>query len=319
MVEIREYCGWKYKHDGRTGYYDIEPGIRKEQPRGFFKYYALTENAVDALTNVYLYASHPSQLNDPFDCNKNLVEFNSMASVKILWRDLFLNLVLQIGDDFEVLRHYTQEAYMNVLYQKTGIISLTTSNKCMQMWSYYANHNGFCVELDVEKLGFDYNGPFPIHYTNDMKPFDIEVYGGPLSMLIQSNVKSEFWKYEEEWRLLALPPAGRDLVGVGENEEQFSFPDSHNRKFAYSLFALKSVTLGIRFFDGKSYALSDREYEIVYRGMDQLDFQIVNFLSNPKLSHIDVYLAIPKNLFEIDTKKVSICKINEYKFRLLVI
>lgn len=319
METIKDYCGWRYKYDGGTHGYGIEPSISMEQPMTFFKYYALTENSVNALTNVYLYASHPSQLNDPFDCNKKLVEFNSEESIRSLWENLFPNLVQQFGNDFEAQRRYTQEAYMTILYQKTGIISLTTSNKCMQMWSYYANHNGFCVELDVEKLGFSYYGPFPIHYTNDMKPFDIAEYGGHLSMLIQSNVKSEVWKYEKEWRLLAYPPAGIDLVGVGEYKELFSFPDSHNRKFAYSLSALKSITLGIRFFDGKIYTISNKECEIVYRCKDQLDYQIANFLSNPKLSHIDVYLAIPKNLFEIDTKKVSIIKINEYKFRLLEI
>lgn len=319
MVEIKEYCGWKYMHNKETAQYFIEPNEKKECPKTFFKYYSLSKNSVEALTNAYIYVSHPSQLNDPFDCNKNMIKISTNDSIKALWEHLYSELVEKFDNDLEAMLHYSQEAFMNVLYVKMGIVSLTTTNSNMLMWSHYANHKGFCVEWDIKKLGFNYHGPFPIHYTNEIKSFDIEEYGGSLSMLIQSNVKSKVWEYENEWRLLALPPKFRDFIFVGSNAEVFKYPDNHNRKLAYSLSAIKSVTLGGRFFHDNIYKISDREYEIVYNSKFDLDYQIIDFLSNPKLSYIDIYRVTDKNLSDIETCKVTIYKINEYKFRMFLL
>lgn len=70
------------------------------------------------------------------------------------------------------------------------------------------------------------------------------------------------------------------------------------------------------FFHDNIYKISDREYEIVYNSKFDLDYQIIDFLSNPKLSYIDIYCVTDKNLSDIETYKVTIYKINEYKFRM---
>ena len=72
-------------------------------------------------------------------------------------------------------------------------------------------------------------------------------------------------------------------------------------------------------FHDNIYKISDREYEIVYNSKFDLDYQIIDFLSNPKLSYIDIYRVTDKNLSDIETCKVTIYKINEYKFRMFLL
>ena len=55
MVEIKEYCGWKYMHNKETAQYFIDPNEKMECPQTFFKYYSLSKNSVEALTNAYIY------------------------------------------------------------------------------------------------------------------------------------------------------------------------------------------------------------------------------------------------------------------------
>ena len=71
--------GWEYKFyedEGKIKACVIPPeALKLVIPKTLFKYYELNCNNVDALKNSYLYASEPSQLNDPFDCHPNLIEY----------------------------------------------------------------------------------------------------------------------------------------------------------------------------------------------------------------------------------------------------
>ncbi len=48
----REYSGWTYQVDNNNQY-DIIPDVEIEKPKTFFKYYALNEYSVSALTEMY--------------------------------------------------------------------------------------------------------------------------------------------------------------------------------------------------------------------------------------------------------------------------
>ena len=87
-----EYCGFIYDYKESEGY-SVLPNKVVKQPKTFFKYCALNEYSVDALTNMYVYATHPNQYNDLFDCNELLIEFDSWDGVKGLWEDLYDELI----------------------------------------------------------------------------------------------------------------------------------------------------------------------------------------------------------------------------------
>ena len=71
---------------GKTGekiFFRIN-GIDRSQNESFYKYYALNKTSVDALTHMYLYATHPCQLNDPLDCADDLIIFDDIESARII-------------------------------------------------------------------------------------------------------------------------------------------------------------------------------------------------------------------------------------------
>lgn len=314
---IKEYCGWKYYYDEVKGY-KVFPRVKKMQPKTLYKYYGLTENSVDALTNFYLYATHPLQFNDPFDCNKKIIRIDTEKSVKTLLGKCYQQFSECENNDIPSMMEYSCEAYMEILYRKLGIVSLAPSNDNMLLWTHYAQHSGFCIELDMGNLCFVHNGPFPINYTDDIKSFSIEEYGGNIAMLIQTNVKAKCWKYENEWRLLVPSPQGRYMKGYGPHSEITSCPDDHDRKFRYPMTAIKSITLGSRFFKQENcYRVGDNEFEVIYMDKESLDYKIMDFISNPKLGSIAIGRINMNDLLKIQITGIAITKINDLKFRII--
>jgi len=53
----------------------IDPD-RTKPPQVLYKYYSLSSNSFDATSKGYLYASHPFQFNDPYDCNKYIFDLS---------------------------------------------------------------------------------------------------------------------------------------------------------------------------------------------------------------------------------------------------
>lgn len=313
----REYSEWIYQVDN-DNQYSIIPDVEIEKPKTFFKYYALNENSVSALTEMYLYASHPNQLNDPFDCNKKIVQINEMETCKIVWEGLFKDLYEFYNGNEEDILKITNEAYMTKLYKKVGIISLTTSPNNRVMWSYYAKHNGFCIEIDINELGFGYKGPFPIHYTDKIEPITLDEYGGHLSMLIQTTTKTKEWERENEWRLWAYPPQGTDFVTYGERAEELNFPCDRERFCPYNILSLKSVYLGLDFYKNQIYQITKTEYEVVFNNTEQLNYKVTNFLSNPKLYTVNIFITDydQRHPCKLCYKRVTIVKLSNLKFRI---
>ena len=217
-MAFKEYCGFRYSYDDKEGY-SISPHFKTEKPTSFFKYYPLTENSVNALTNLYVYASHPKQFNDPFDCNANLIKFDTWEDVRHLWKHLFDSYKEQYPS-LDAACEDSNQAYWTLLYKKLGLVSLTSQADNYQMWSLYAQNDGFCVEFDTNRLPFLHYGPFPINYTENIPgPVHIGDVGGNLAMLIQTNVKNDWWKYENEWRLYIPNPEGLDFKCYGTEYE----------------------------------------------------------------------------------------------------
>ena len=209
----------------------------------------MSKNSVDALTNLYVYASHPEQLNDPFDCDMQLAKIEDDANARALWEGLYSQARGMFEMDDQSFFHYSTEAFTALMFRKWGILSLTDTCNNPIMWSSYANNNGFCLEWNIWQFPFVKKGPFPIHYVEKREEVSSKDYDVQTMMLIQSNVKLQDWAYEHEWRLMIQPPSGFDMMTFGKNADKFNqMPDLHNRKFKYPLCALKSITLGINFF-----------------------------------------------------------------------
>lgn len=138
----------------------------------------------------YLWASHPSRFNDPYDCAIHNVseEFS------------------QIGQE--------QHKQHKVFLGNKAIICFCEENDNMLMWSHYADfHKGFCVGYNLDSIGQLLNKDVKIKrfqnvsYTNSinidweaLQDSSNEAYWCELSKLLTT--KSVDWSYEKEWRII---------------------------------------------------------------------------------------------------------------------
>lgn len=314
-----EYCGYRYEADGK-GYFNIIPNKDISKPETFFKYYALSNFSVDALTNMYIYASHPNQFNDPFDCNEKLIQFSTWEDVKNLWNGKYENIV-EFYPNLTDACSYSAQAFKTILYRKLGLFSLAPIPDNYLMWALYSQNKGFCLEFDVNEFPFRNFGPFPINYVQDIPgPVHIGEKGGSIAMLIQSNIKNSRWQYENEWRLYIPNPPSVDLRSFGPESERFNSLDDHDRRFKYPLSALLSVTLGDSFFDDLvTHSVSKYEIEVeTCIASDSLCLKVLDFLSElQSKTDLTVRLTCLYDFSSYSFIPVSIIKLSENRYRIL--
>jgi len=149
---IKEINDWKYSAivDLSTNKWnlDIKPKEIIPIPDKLVKYYGLKNHNIDALTNNYLYASHPYDLNDPFDCFSNLISFiNIPLDMCVRFMSLFEMSAKRVKELYNTQRqklyNTIESLFYDYTYSKIGIISMTSNSTDMQMWTYYSEHNGF--------------------------------------------------------------------------------------------------------------------------------------------------------------------------------
>ncbi len=232
-------------------HYSVHPSTKIEYPRELMKYYRINENSIEAITQNYFYASHPLELNDPFDCFQNLLDYNnvSLDTYNRFYRNNPQNTASKIKmlyeENNEFLKENFKVAYHDYLFNKLGVISLTSNQYDMLMWAHYSNHSGFLAVYDIEQLKKQFHGPFPINYVESAEQFDLNV-NPHLAVLYMTNIKSKCWSYEKEWRLIAETPHNFRLPHRPDLTE---FID---RKVTYPEIALKEVVLGFDFCNNRN-------------------------------------------------------------------
>lgn len=194
---IEPQNSWTYESASNPLYFNVVPNKKLKIPENLCKYYTLNNNSIDALRNNYLYGSHPFQLNDLFDCNPDLINFKKITldhytallqgNSKDIMKEVYENGKKNNHSKFKSLFH-------SLVFQKLGIISLTTDNLSLPMWALYTNNKGYLINYNVEELKKEnyFQGPFPINYTSELKKIDfVEPY---LSVLYQTNIKKSVGK-----------------------------------------------------------------------------------------------------------------------------
>lgn len=307
----------RYYYDEQKGWY-IDYGEYIEVPQTLCKYYALSDNSVDALTNLYVYATHPNQLNDPFDCDVDLIQMDNTDDIRILLGNnpsLYAQFIDMCGGNEDTLKSIAPELFKVVFYRKCGVLSLCKSCESKQMWALYANNNGFCVEFDHTSFPFKHSGPFLMDYRETLETKSTSRLGGvPQAALYQTNVKTSEWAYEQEWRILISNPEGLDMKSYGESIYNINLGDEHDRKFRYPLCAIKNIYLGINFLGEDSCTISNNaEWEIMYQ-TECHQSKILDFLAS---THIPTKFAVKARLNALDFIPIVVIKLNQQKYRLI--
>jgi hypothetical protein len=196
-------------------------------PINLYKYRALDPNndilfkrLVDIVNNDQLYFTLPTNLNDPLECHSVLSTINHhMYNFK---SGDFLRNIQQTDNQEERNINLINEIILkNDSFNKTiALIPLTCFTEKFDdllMWSHYSNaHKGVCLEFNTTKLiDAQFNCIFPVIYKRKMPDFvKLDASKDPkfpvnVSLYLYfCLIKLMPWKYESEWRYLAIDHAG---------------------------------------------------------------------------------------------------------------
>lgn len=290
---------WKYCTERMEREREIEfkiiPPEKTDAPSLLYKFYSLTHNGIDALLNSYIYATHPSQFNDLFDCYENLIIFDIPELInKFLTEALGKDKAEElIKEDNGGLETFVQRNFREIIYRKWGVVCLTANPNNTLMWSYYTNNQGFSIGFDYSKFEFKYMGPFPVNYQDEIKPLSLKESSVELAALYQTNIKHSGWKHEMEWRLLINSP---EEGMISPNFEILKKLGGHNRKFPYPITAIKHICLGNRFFlPDELHEVNGSVLEVNLKDNFEQKCAFLSFLIENK---IESYLALRNGDFK---------------------
>lgn len=175
----------------------------EEQCKILLEKYGMDNTMKKRPKKLYQYRSGKSEDGHIYDID-NLYHNKVWASAACHFNDPYdSSLLLDIDIYGEKYKKYLQECLKTTsrnIAQHCYISCFSEKNNSLCMWAYYANnHEGFCVEYDINLL----KNVLPINYNNAILPFNCNL---TFDMLIFKSAlnKSEDWIHEKEWRMLSF-------------------------------------------------------------------------------------------------------------------
>ena len=191
----------------------------REQPATLYKYVS-SDRALTCLPEVgngALRATQPSALNDPFECasTKAWVETNEAEGDEI-----FARVLTSIAQNKPVTAHqvsaardafgslYIRNLMAQQLSYRFGIVSFASDPFNPLLWSHYTvDGSGFVIGYDRKRLVLIGSSPEhlrPVRYLpRPPLSLDHKIWNDKLNILNLLALKSDYWSYEDEWRLIA--------------------------------------------------------------------------------------------------------------------
>ncbi len=146
--------------------------------------------------------TNATRLNDPFDCHPSLIDFSKVPLERMKYWDKDTIISLE-SNRYERLRN------------ETWVCSLSKVYDSLLMWSYYGNHKGVCIGLDMAKANKYLS---QIRCGVQIGSWELEVQykdiiekpdyfrGAKDFYRYQLSTKAKEWEYEQEVRLVLLEP-----------------------------------------------------------------------------------------------------------------
>ena len=158
----------------------------KEYPKTFLR-------DINCFLNNKIWFSKIEHLNDPFEGGYKVNFLQNKLLEKSLGETVVNDLIV------------SREKLLKTKKDTLGILSLTTDNKNLLMWSHYTNnHKGYCLEFDLNIHDFKFN-PFnefdlrKVNYNNVPHLDNIL----DKDYLKNITIKSKDWIYEKEYRFIS--------------------------------------------------------------------------------------------------------------------
>lgn len=231
-----------------------------------FKYRDATERSLNILRDRKLYFPKAEQLNDPLDSQididaeyRKVVErFPPSKSEEYLRKAFLIHMLNQHKFPDRNGKDMGLNGALKWFMSTLGICSLSSTATDALLWSHYGgSHKGMCLEFDTDilvddvfKKGIikykqrppyqdlfislaDRLGEFARPWEEDCS-YEAEVgsnfYTLQLTELMDANlmVKSEKWKYEEEYRVITTKPGNRSFPAKALKTVIFGFKSDIN-------------------------------------------------------------------------------------------
>lgn len=170
---------------------------------------------------------------------------------------------------FNQLALHAQERIHEVSSQHMGVLCLSENHDDLLMWAHYADcHKGFVIEFDVTSSFFHQRRTEKdelrhlrgVEYRKERPA--ITLTNTDMSELFLT--KSDHWKYEKEWRMVAaLADANKVIPDMGGDVYLYEFPAE----------AIKSVFAGSR--------MQPETFSALMKSLED----------DPSLSHLKVFKA----------------------------
>lgn len=181
-----------------------------------FKYLDIN-GAKSMLHGSNLQFTNAMKFNDPFDCHPGLIDFSNVPPERgRLWPPEVIELLE--SDRYRKYRENIWICCLSKIYDAT------------LMWSYYNQHKGVCIGLDMEKvakylhLGYGMmvtTSGLEVQYRNIIEKPDY-FKDKENFFFYQVSIKAKEWEHEQEVRLFILSPSPQymELPYEPKNKEE---------------------------------------------------------------------------------------------------
>lgn len=283
-----QYGDRLYKLSGGNLEVDFPQQIKL--PESVFKYYGKSNYSIEAVTNNYLFCSHPYHLNDSIDSSPHLWDFSSLSrkNFEKFYAEYGFDKVIDVDYDAEKAIDFVpiKQRFFDLASKNSGIVSLTSEPLQTLMWAHYSTENGFMIELNWNEIKNNLKGLnpnlnnysfFPIQYVEKLEDIDFfskEFNSADIPFLYSTAVKRNDWSYENEWRLLTFAlDYGIPTSILGPYPD---VPSANDRKVYYPKKAIESIVLGKHFFNGSNLkkVIDDKTYVL----KDNSDLVFIDYL-----------------------------------------
>lgn len=160
--------------------------------------YLDADGGLKMLQNSNLRFSNATKLNDPFDCHPSLIDCSKIPTyISEKWSPEIIS------------KFYSR--FFSLTYQDAWICSLSQIYDALLMWSYYSNHKGICVGLDIWKTKECLSKfhrvsktmkEIEVEYIESLHKADYFQDKDKIDFLrYQIGTKAKVWEHEQEVRL----------------------------------------------------------------------------------------------------------------------
>lgn len=184
-----------------------------------FKYLDIN-GAKKMLNNSNLQFTNATRFNDPFDCHPSLIDFSNVPPEQCR------------GWSSDIIRLLASDRYRKYR-ENIWICCLSKLYDSILMWSYYNQHKGVCIGLNIEKIAKYLHTEYgmlvspsglEVQYRDIVeKPNYFQDKENFFYYLIR--MKAKAWEHEQEVRLWILNPSLQYMVLPDEPNNKNEIPN----------------------------------------------------------------------------------------------